>query len=161
MAGPGVETGGITRRQFLEAAGLLVCGVAIGSAPLLAGCGRQTAPVIGTDAYNVEGNLVTVMLAKVPELATVGGSASITRDSPQVYLVVARTTEDGFVIVSNRCPHKGKAVGYDHEAGHFVCASGKSEFRQDGTVIRGPAERPLRTYNWHVEEGRLLIDLMG
>ena len=153
------ETGAMTRRQFLEAAGLLVCGVTIGSSVLLTGCGSKPAPAIGADAFEVDGNLVTVMLAKAPELATVGGSASITSDSPQVYLVIARTAEDGFVVVSNRCTHRGKAIVYDGETGHFMCVSGKSEFRLDGTVVRGPADRPLRTYRWRVEDGRLIIDL--
>lgn len=154
-----METGEMTRREFVKAAGLLVCAAVIGFTALTAGCGYRTAPVIRADAYSVEGNTVSVILGKVPELSTVGGSASIVDDSEQIYLIIAKTAEDSFVVASNSCTHRGKALGYDHETGLFICASGKSEFGLDGIVVRGPAEKSLRIYNWDLEEGGLIIDL--
>ena len=149
-----------TRGRLLAAGVLVVCVLVIVSVALLVvACGFPTAPAISTDAYEVEDNVVAVTLSRVPELATTGGSASVVSDSPEVYLVIAKVSEDTFAVVSNRCTHNEKALGYDHEAGLFICASGKSEFRPDGTVVKGPAKAPLRTYDWRVEEGRLIIAL--
>lgn len=149
----------MTARGSLRAAGLLVCSAVIGAAALFAGCDYPTAPPIDVGAYSVEGNLATVILERVPQLSGVGGSASIADDNDGVYLVIARTGKDSFAIVSNACTHQGKPLGYDPETGLFVCASGKSEFRPDGTVVRGPAEQPLKVYHWRLERSSLIIEM--
>jgi cytochrome b6-f complex iron-sulfur subunit len=152
-------TSEITRREFLKVMGLLAGGVALGSTPFLAGCGYPTAPEIDADAYLLEGNTVTVMLEKVPQLSQVGGAAAIANDREKVHLIIARTGEDKFTVALNQCPHREKPLGYDHQAGHFICSSGKSEFKTDGSIVKGPAEQPLPIYKWHLEQGGLIIDL--
>ena len=149
----------ITRREFLKVTGLLAGSVAIGSMPFLSGCGYPTAPEIDTDAYSLDGNTVSVMLEKVPDLSRVGGSAAIVDDRAKFNLIIAMTGEDRFVVALNECPHREKPLGYDHKAGRFICASGRSEFRLDGSVVTGPAENPLPLYQGRLEQDRLLIDL--
>ena len=149
----------ITRGEFLKVVGLLAGGVAIGSTPFLAGCGFPTAPEMDASAYALGGNTATVMLERVPQLSRVGGAAAIANDSHRMHLIIARTAEDRFAVALNECPHREKPLGYDHQEGLLVCASGKSKFRLDGSIVSGPAEQPLPTYQWHLEQGRLLIDL--
>ena len=153
------KTSEITRREFLKVTGLLAGGAAIGSVPFLAGCGFPTAHEIDADAYSLEGNIVTVRLKQVPQLSQVGGSVAIVNDSNRINLIIARIGEDRFVAALNECSHREKALGYNHNAEHFVCASGKSEFRMDGSIVTGPAENPLPIYRWHLEQDRLIIDL--
>jgi nitrite reductase/ring-hydroxylating ferredoxin subunit len=148
-----------TRRKILNVTWLLASIVAIGSTLLIAGCGYPTATGIDTDAYSADGNTVSVMLEKIPELSQAGGSAAIVNDEEQIYIIIVRTGEDEYVIASNQCTHHGKALGYDDKAKQFVCASGKSRFRLDGSVVEGPAKRSLKIYDWHLEQGRLVIDL--
>jgi len=149
----------ITRREFLKVTGLLAGGVAIGSMPFITGCGFPTAPEIDADAYSLEGNTVAIRLNRVPQLSHIGGSAAIANDSNRIHLIIARTGEDRFVAALNECPHRERPLGYDHEAGHFVCTSGKSKFRLDGSIVEGSAENPLPIYQWHLRQDRLTIDL--
>ena len=149
----------MTRREFLKVMGLLAGGVAVGSTTFLASCGYPTAPEIDASAYSLEGNTLTVMLGKVPQLSQVGGAAAITNDGDRIYLVIARTGEKTYTVALNQCPHREKPLGYDHQTGFFICASGKSRFRLDGSIERGPAEQPLPVYEWSLEQGRLIIDL--
>lgn len=151
--------GEISRREFLKAAGVVVGGIAIGSTALLGGCGYPTAPDISTSAYQRDGDRLSLMLDKAVNLSEVGGSAAIRNDSDGSSLVIARTRKDEYVVASNECTHREKPLGYDHEAELFICASGKSKFRPDGAVVEGPAEKPLRMYKWHLEQGFLIIDL--
>ena len=155
------EPGDISRRDFLKAAGLLAGGAAIGSAGLLVGCGFPTAPEINSQAFTVDGNTVSVILDRVPELSRVGGSTAVVNNDEHIDLIIARTGKSEFVVASNQCTHRGKALGYNDEARQFICASGKSEFRLDGSIIKGPAERPLRIYKWHLEQGNLHIELIN
>jgi cytochrome b6-f complex iron-sulfur subunit len=154
-----VKTSEITRREFLKIVGLLAGSAAIGSTTFLAGCGYPTAPEIQADAYLLEGNTVTVMLAKVPQLSQVGGAAAIRNDGDKVHVIIARTGEDRFATALNQCPHREKPLGYDHQAGHFICSSGKSKFKTDGSIVKGPAEQPLPIYKWRLQQSRLIIDL--
>jgi len=150
----------ITRREFLKYTGLLAGSMAIGSTPFLTGCGSTTtSPAIEAEAYLLDGKTVTVILDKAPQLAQVGSSAAIMDDSANVHLIIARTGEDRFVVALNECPHREKPLGYDHESEHFVCASGRSAFRLDGSIVKSPVDTPLPVYPWHLEQDRLIIDL--
>ncbi len=153
------DLGEITRREFLKVATLLAGSLAIGSTPFLAGCGLSTAPEIDTDAYSLDEKTVTVMLEKVPQLSQAGGSAAIVNDRDHIHLIIVRTADDRFVVALNQCPHREKPLGFDRNGEHFVCASGKSKFRLDGSIVTGPAENPLPIYQSRLERNRLTIDL--
>ena len=103
--------------------------------------------------------MVTVRLDKVPQLSKVGRSAAILNESNQIHLIIARTAQDRFVVALNECPHREKLLGYDHNAGYFICASGKSKFRLDGSIVTGPVENPLPIYKSRLEGNKLTIDL--
>lgn len=118
------------------------------------------APEIDSDAYSIEGNRVVVVLDKAPELAEVGGSVTIVDDNLPNYLIIARAEETDYVVASSQCSHRGMALGYDHDAKCFRCSSaGKSTFKLDGSVVKGPAEKPLKIYRSSLEQGLLIINL--
>jgi nitrite reductase/ring-hydroxylating ferredoxin subunit len=153
------KAGEITRREFLKVTGLLTSSAAVGLMPILAGCGFPTPLEIDDKAYTLEVNRVSVVLEKVPQLSHVGGSAAILNDSDHIHLIIARIAEDQFVVALNECPHREKLLGYDHNAGRFICAYGKSEFNLDGSIITGPADNPLPIYQSHLDHHKLIIDL--
>jgi nitrite reductase/ring-hydroxylating ferredoxin subunit len=153
------KTGAITRREFLKVMGLIAGGVAVSSTPFLTGCGFPAATEIDAGAYSLDGNTVRVILEKVPELSRAGGSAAVANDSDHIHLIIARTGDETFAVALNQCPHKERPLGYDHRTGLFICSSGKSEFRVDGSIVKGPAEQRLPVYPWRLEQGELHIDL--
>ena len=114
---------------------------------------------ISTDAYFIEDNMVCVMLGQVPELSCEGSSAAIVNDSRQIYLTIARTAADNYVAASSQCTHRNKPLVYDHESRLFRCASRKSAYKLDGSIVKGPVEMPLKTYRTHLQNGHLIIDI--
>ncbi len=151
---------GISRREFLKATSFLVGGLAIGSTTFLAGCGFPAAPKIDVNAYSIEEDKVIVNLDRVPELSKVGGSASIMHDDERISVIVARFADSDYVVASNQCTHRERPMGYDNENRQLVCSSGKSKFMLDGSIVRGPAEQPLRIYRWSLNQDNLIIDLL-
>jgi hypothetical protein len=52
-------------------------------------------------------------------------------------LLVARTGETTFAVVSLLCPHRNVEIEYRHQEQHFRCASlGHSKFGLDGKLIK-------------------------
>lgn len=77
-------------------------------------------------------------------LANVGGSVyvQITAD----YLIVVRVSETQVDALSSVCTHAGCTVGYSMPLKDLLCTCHGSQFNLDGSVARGPAVRPLKTY---------------
>ena len=56
-----------------------------------------------------------------------------------------------------QCTHLGCAYHWDEQKDHFLCPCHTSVFAQDGTVVSGPAPRPLDRYDVKVENNKLLL----
>lgn len=149
----------VSRRKFLKIAGLLAGGSMLGTAPLFSGCGFPVAPALQENSYLVEKGKVTIMLDKATELNAIGGAASIINSIENLCLIIARKDEQEYIVAANECTHREKPIGYDHDAGLFICASGKSKFKMDGSVVKGPADKPLRIYETQLKEDNLIINL--
>jgi len=70
---------------------------------------------------------------------------------------VVRTGENDVVAYSPQCTHLGCAYHWEESGNQFVCPCHGSRFSIDGTVLEGPASRPLDRYPVHVENSKLLI----
>ena len=70
---------------------------------------------------------------------------------------VVRSTERGLIVLGPQCTHLGCAHHWDDARKQFVCPCHNSAFSMEGTVLAGPAPRPLDRYQAKIESGRLMI----
>jgi menaquinol-cytochrome c reductase iron-sulfur subunit len=67
-------------------------------------------------------------------------------------------TKDGKVLAfAPACTHLGCAYHWDAGKSNFLCPCHGSEFALDGTVLSGPAPRPLDRFETKVENARLWL----
>jgi len=90
---------------------------------------------------------VVVMVSKVTPLRDVGGSAKFTYPKNGTRVIVVHPEPSRYAALSDRCTHRGRPLEYDHKARRLRCINrGHSEFGLDGTVLKGPAPKPLRVF---------------
>jgi menaquinol-cytochrome c reductase iron-sulfur subunit len=78
---------------------------------------------------------------------------NITRD-----IWVVNLPSVGLTVYSPVCTHLGCHYNWDAVKGHFICPCHGSFFALNGTVLGGPAPRPLDTLPAKVENGVLYIE---
>lgn len=153
----------MTRRDVVTAIGLAgtgacVCGMNQGCATFTK---KGKTPAIAAEAYVIEGNVLRVALDKVPPLAVVGGSVKVIDARLPTPIIIARTGEADYAVVSLLCPHRGVEVEYQHGQQRFRCASlGHSKFGTDGALQKGLADKGLARYEARLDPAdgkRLLI----
>jgi cytochrome b6-f complex iron-sulfur subunit len=69
--------------------------------------------------------------------------------------IIVINTGEAFIALSAVCTHQGCMVGYDHGDGNLPCPCHGSVFSITGSVLEGPADSPLKTYEL-TQEGDLL-----
>ncbi|MEB3229651.1 MAG: ubiquinol-cytochrome c reductase iron-sulfur subunit [Leptolyngbyaceae bacterium] len=58
--------------------------------------------------------------------------------------------------VNSLCTHQGCSVKWD-DSGLLVCPCHRSAFNVDGTVSKGPAEKPLNSFEAKIEDDLVLV----
>ena len=82
---------------------------------------------------------------------------SVTLD-PRLGLFVVRSAQ-GFYALNAVCTHLGCLTVWKPEAGVIACPCHGSTFQRDGSVIAGPAPRPLPWLKmWMSDDGDLMVD---
>jgi nitrite reductase/ring-hydroxylating ferredoxin subunit len=124
----------MNRREFLGVSG---CGL------LVAGCGSLV-----THAVTPVDGIVRLSPAAFPGLEKAGGSVRIQPAGyPEAIYVLRMDDEDGRAVyhaVSPICTHRGCTV--EVRGAVLECPCHGSTYSRRGTVLRGPADRPLQTY---------------
>lgn len=158
-----METAGIqSRREFC----FKLAGSAIAVTPLLAiliqACNKDnpTAPDTAAGFTTIQGSLsgsaVTVSVGSGSPLASVGGAAMVKYSGGT--LLAARTAQNTILVVTSICTHQGCTIdGYANSL--YVCPCHGSEFHTDGSVAKGPASSPLRTYQTQLTNDVLTISV--
>lgn len=131
---PQHESRGFTRREFAKLASL---------AALAAGCsGDSTGPTAAEgNGVTITGNLMTIPLAMNPSLDRANGIILV----PQAKVVVVRVSAGDFRALTSVCTHQGCTVD-SFNGDNIGCPCHGSQFGVDGSVFRGPAAAPLKTY---------------
>jgi menaquinol-cytochrome c reductase iron-sulfur subunit len=70
---------------------------------------------------------------------------------------VVKISDSQVVAFGPQCTHLGCAYHWDDKQSEFLCPCHTSIFRIDGTVVSGPAPRPLDRYDTKVVDGKLLL----
>jgi len=100
------------------------------------------------------GNILTIDLNddKYSNLGSAGGSVIEGN-------IIIFNTGDGYLALSSICTHQGCQVSYDHGGGNLPCPCHGSVFSTTGSVVNGPAETALKTYEIAQEGDVLTIAL--
>lgn len=135
----------LTRREF-------VVGTAACAGALCAGC--VTLNPAPTYEAAADGSIL------LPANLTVAG-AEIKVKLPGVpEPVLVWRTASGYGAASVVCTHRGCEVALNSTEWTLDCPCHGSRYRQDGSVLHGPATRPLRGFRCEVEGERLRIHPM-
>ncbi len=84
-------------------------------------------------------------------LQTNGGYISING------VIVARTTAGAYIAVQQSCTHESYPLNYQSSSHQFYCNNHGATFKEDGTVINGPASRSLTVYKTQLTGSSLRI----
>jgi cytochrome b6-f complex iron-sulfur subunit len=97
---------------------------------------------------------VTVTVDASSPLAIVGGAALV--ESSAGNFLVSRTAQDVFTTLTAVCTHEGCTVnGFQNAT--YVCPCHGSRFSTAGSVVQGPATRPLQAFASAFANGMLTI----
>jgi len=153
----GIES---TRRRFFKLAlGVLtfISGLVVGI-PLIG-------PFIGPAVRNIKTNWIKV--ADVGILSE-GQPISLKAADVQVDAYVLESVIRDFwavkhsdtevTVFSPICPHLGCYYNWNPASGHFECPCHGSVYAPDGTVLGGPAPRPLDTLPVKIENGEIYVE---
>jgi len=131
------------RREFCQ--GLIL--VSIASAIEACGGGSSTAPStlpnISTINATATGNQIQLNVDNGSALASVGSAARVQTSSGS--FLVARTAQSTFTALTAVCTHEGCTVD-EFQGGTYECSCHGSQFSTSGSVVRGPAGSPLRSF---------------
>lgn len=138
------------RRTFLRsscnACLLLATGMIM---PALSGC--------GPGAYQVFQGEVKNDRVDVPVDAFAKGPLVLVRPKGWYYSIALRKKDDGsYSALLLKCTHQDNQLTAASDG--YTCSLHGSAFNSDGKVIKGPAERALKTYPVTVENNFILIN---
>jgi nitrite reductase/ring-hydroxylating ferredoxin subunit len=108
----------------------------------------------------LEGDQLTLDLAKLPELDTLGGAVRIEGDVLANPVLVILGEDDNYYAFQNACTHAGRMI--DPVAGTMTlecCSVSSSTFDYQGNVLSGPAEGALTSYALEKLGDQLIINL--
>lgn len=72
-------------------------------------------------------------------------------------LYILHTTE-GFIALDTTCTHLGCQTRWVAEDNLIECPCHGSKFHRDGSLVHGPAPRPLRRWLLTLKQGQLVVD---
>ena len=138
-----------TRRAVLRGAGAALAASAIGCGTDVAQTADGGAPDAGSNAHftTCGTNQICVDLTKPQNSALIGINGNIRFLAPNGdTLIVIRVDATTVDTLSDVCTHAGCEVNYSSGAMNLLCPCHGSLFSLSGTVLRGPAIAPLKSY---------------
>ncbi len=81
----------------------------------------------------------------------------LSKKSPVGSVLVVRTPEKKLIAVNPTCTHAGCTVAWIGSAKKFACPCHQAEFAVDGKVLKGPAAKPLKTYQAKLQGTSVLV----
>lgn len=138
----------MSRRAFLTWVG--VGGLASSLPVVIAACSSQTNQ---TESASASGEFQSV--GSVAELDKTG--FLLNKQSPVGSVLVVRTPEKKLIAVNPTCTHAGCTVAWVSSSEKFNCPCHQAQFGIDGKVLKGPARKPLKTYQAKLQGTSVLV----
>jgi cytochrome b6-f complex iron-sulfur subunit len=125
------------------------------------GAGSLAVAGAGASAFAVQ-YLSPNVLYEASPVVNVGRPEHYPLDSvsldPRFGIFIVRSTK-GFYALSAVCSHLGCLTVWKQESGTIACPCHGSTFQRDGSIIAGPAPKPLLWLKmWMTDEGELMVD---
>jgi len=151
----------MNRREFL---GWVSVGAVASSLPVaIAACfpDSKSSANAETPATNTP-----VTIAQASGFKSVGTVAALDKDgqilnkkSPVGPVLVIRNPDDpnSLIAVNPTCTHNGCTVKWEKSEKLFDCPCHKADFALDGKVLKGPAKKPLATYQAQIEGNSVVV----
>ena len=143
----------MNRREFLMWVG--IGGLASSLPVAIAACSPQTeksgASITPkrTDGFQPIGTVTELnQKGQILKKDFAGGPVLVVSNSANTKTITA---------VNPTCTHKGCTVDWKAGKNTFVCPCHKAEFTSTGKVLKGPAQKPLPTYNAKIEGDTVLV----
>lgn len=152
----------LNRRQVLQRAtwllgGACVCQIACGATPKST---SYATPMLESASLTASEKQLTIDLALAPSLDTPGFAARIELPERSLDLLVIRTGDKEFKVCDGKCTHAGRPLSYVASRHLLQCNNfGHSLFDLQGKLVKGPAEKVLKSYAVALQSGRLVITL--
>jgi len=146
----------MNRREFLEKSCLAGLTVVAGGM-LINTVGLST---LKAKTRVIEGNKeIPINLEDAPDLQPVGGAYHLELEDIDKDLIIAHVGENEYVAVDIKCTHKGCDVTYEHADKVFNCPCHGSQFKLTGEPIKGPAKKPLMSYQTKLQDKEVIITI--
>jgi Rieske Fe-S protein len=142
----------ISRRGFLGSSALVVL-------PVICGGCTDTPSVKVVDLPAVANQTISFPLADFPELDKPGGSIVGKASGYANPIVIARVSDTSYAALDAICTHMNCTVSYNALNLTLDCPCHGSTYEVDGSVIGGPAPRPLTPFTAHSDGTTLTITL--
>ena len=134
-----------SRREFLHNLGSILGSITIVGvvAPLVSSCSSNPASPTNNGTPWTGVGVVTFDVSALT--AYNQGLMTNTRGTDNRPVMIVHLDDGSYIALSSRCTHAGCLVDLPNN-GEILCRCHGSRFALTGTVIQGPAQRPLKVY---------------
>lgn len=100
---------------------------------------------------------MAIGLDKVPTLRKIGGTVKLKLSGKEILFV--RESDKQVRAVDAKCSHQSCPVKFNSDKGQIECACHGSKFKLDGSLIKGPASKPLKVYSTTLSGDKIIVDV--
>lgn len=98
-------------------------------------------------------------IGTVAELDEQGSLSDKTFQGEQVAVIRDPADPEGVLAVNTLCTHQGCSVKWDGGDEVFACPCHNSKFNPDGSLVEGPATKPIGTFTAKIEGDLVLVKI--
>jgi len=154
----------MTRREMMGAGVLLAGGVCCGCRTAASSVTPRatccSTPDVEPESVTFGPGGLTIDLLQAPSLRTVGSAAYVVNKDKALELIVVHAAAGRYSVLSRLCTHGGQVISYNRARGMLQCNNfNHSIFELNGSVWKGPAEKPLKSYSVVLVADALVISV--